>query len=119
MAGRAQRPTGRKRSKSFDRKADAKTWLAEQQTAIARGIYVDPSEGRITLEEYAARWLPTKVRLRETSRARIETTLRAHLIPALGDRPLASIRRSDVQAFVSSLWRVSGHRPRCERPTTP
>ena len=39
-------PFGRKRSRSFDRKADAQRWLAEQTTSIARGSYVDPSGGK-------------------------------------------------------------------------
>ncbi|MGB2921518.1 MAG: hypothetical protein WBB57_00525 [Mycobacterium sp.] len=40
---------------------------------------------------------------RPSSRAHIETMLRRHAYPALGDRALSSILPSDIQAWVKGL----------------
>src|SRR5256885_13154613 len=44
-----------------------------------------------------------EVQHRHSTRARVEGDLRKHLYPALGGRPLNSITRSDVQAWVTQL----------------
>ena len=67
-----------------------------------RGQYVDPRAGRLTFREYAERWRVAQVH-RPTTRAHVETHLRRHAYPALGDRPLSSVRPSDVQAWTAGL----------------
>jgi hypothetical protein len=39
-------PTGRERSKSFTRRADAQKYLTEIEAAKLRGSWVDPAQGR-------------------------------------------------------------------------
>jgi integrase len=95
-------PDGRERARHFDRKVDAQRWLDEQTAAIVTGQYVDPKAGRITFREYAERWRAAQVH-RPTTRAHVETMLRRHAYPVLGDRPLSSARPSDVQAWTAGL----------------
>jgi integrase len=95
-------PDGRERARHFDRKVDAQRWLDEQTTAVMTGQYVDPRAGRITFREYAERWRAAQVH-RPSSRAHVETMLRRHTYPVLGDRPLSSVRPSDVQAWAAGL----------------
>jgi integrase len=96
-------PTGRERSKSFDRKADAERWLAEMAHTKTRGIWTDPRLGRVRFAEWLASWWSTTTNLRPTTRARDETLLRLHALPRFGDMPLAAIRQLEVRAWVAEL----------------
>lgn len=93
---------GREHTKSFTRKVDAGQWLDGQTAAVVSGTHVDPRAGAITFRDYAERWRKIQVQ-RASSRAHIETMLRRHAYPALGDRPLSSILPSDIQAWVKGL----------------
>lgn len=93
---------GREHAKSFGRKVDAQQWLDEVTASVVTGQYVDPKAGQITFRDYAERWREMQVQ-RPSSRAHIETMLRRHAYPTLGDRPLSSIMPSDVQAWVKGL----------------
>ncbi len=92
-------PDGREHAKHFSRKIDGERWLVEQQGKIARGEYVDPNAGRQTLASYAEQWVAAQVH-RPSTAAVIEVDLRRHILPAFGHRQLASVRPSEVQAWV-------------------
>ena len=92
----------KQRSKSFDRKADAQRFLATVEADKLRGTYVDPRAGQITLDEYVETWMAAQV-WRAGTRALARGHIANHIGPALGNRQLATITRTDVQAFVSSL----------------
>lgn len=95
---------GKEHAKRFDRKADAERWLATEQADIARGTWVDPAAGKITVADYAAGWMarmgPT---WRVSTAAGIANNLEHHVLPVLGRRPVASLRKSDVEALCASL----------------
>lgn len=93
---------GSEHTKSFTRKVDAGQWLDGQTAAVVTGTHVDPRAGDITLRDYAEHWRKIQVQ-RPSSRAHIETMLRRHAYPTLGDRPLSSILPSDIQAWVKGL----------------
>ncbi|UUO03625.1 N-terminal phage integrase SAM-like domain-containing protein [Mycolicibacterium novocastrense] len=93
---------GREHAKSFARKIDAKRWLDGFTAAVVTGTYVDPKAGQVTFRDYAEAWRKMQVQ-RPSSQAHIETMLRRHAYPTLGDRPLSSILPSDVQAWVKGL----------------
>lgn len=95
-------PDGKERAKGFDRKTDAQRWLNEVTASVVTGQYVDPKAGQVTFRDYAERWREMQVQ-RPSSRAHVETMLRRHAYPTLGDRHLSSILPSDVQAWVKSL----------------
>jgi integrase len=95
-------PDDRERARHFDRKVDAQRWLDEQTAAIVTGTYVDPKAGRETVGEHAARWRATLVHRPNYLRV-IDNALANHIVPAFGDRPLSTLRRSDVQGFVATL----------------
>lgn len=93
---------GREHAKSYARKTDAQRWLDEVTASVVTGQYVDPKAGQITFRDYAERWREMQVQ-RPSSRAHVETMLRRHAYPTLGDRHLSSILPSDVQAWVKGL----------------
>jgi integrase len=93
---------GREHAKSFGRKVDAQRWLDEATAAVVTGQYVDPKAGQVTFKDYAERWRQMQVQ-RPSSAAHVETMLRRHAYPTLGERRLAAIMPSDIQAWVKSL----------------
>ncbi len=90
---------GKQCKKSFDRHADARRFLAKVTTDLATGAYVDQRGGRTLFREYAESWRLAQVH-RPTTVAQVETHLRNHVLPSFGDRPLASVRPSEIQAWV-------------------
>ena len=95
-------PGGQQVARNFDRKLDATRWLDEQKAAVLTGQYVDPRAGRVTFREYAEAWRAAQVH-RPSTVANLESLLRRHAYPRFGDRPLASIRPSEVQAWAKGL----------------
>jgi integrase len=103
-------PEGRERARHFDRKVDAEHWLATIEADIVRGTYLDPLAGRVTFQEHADRWLTQQPHRPNTSRL-YRRTLRLHVYPAIGEMPLSSLRRSDIQTIVGSLS-ANGYKPK-------
>ena len=97
-----RRPTAESTQRRFARKVDAQQWLDEVTAAVVTGQYVDPKAGQVTFRDYAERWREMQVQ-RPSSRAHVETMLRRHAYPTLGDRRLSSIMPSDIQAWVKGL----------------
>jgi integrase len=91
----------REHARHFTRKADAELWLAQVRADQLRGTYVDPRAGRVTLKEFAERWLAAQGH-RAGTRRLYERTMRLHVLPVLGDRPLAAIRRTDIQGLITA-----------------
>lgn len=113
MASIAKRPNGkwraryrdqagREHSRHFSRKTDAQRWLDEVTTSVVTGQYVAPDAGRITFREYAENWRRAQVH-RPTSAEKVESILRLHAYPTLGDLELRAILPSHVQAWVKGL----------------
>jgi hypothetical protein len=61
------------------------------------GSYVDPRAGLVTVEAFAEQWRAGQV-WRPSSVERTRIMLACHVYPALGRRPLAHVRPSEVQA---------------------
>jgi integrase len=93
---------GKEHSRHFARKADAQRWLDEVTTSIVTGTYVDPQAGRVTFRDFAVEWLAMQP-LRPTTVLKYEQFLRLNINPQLGDRTLAAIRPSHIQAMVARL----------------
>ncbi len=99
---RYQDQSRRERSKTFDRMADAKAFRVSVEADVARGTYLDPAAGRITLRDYAGEWLVRQT-FDESTRQATELRLRLHILPSVGALPLVAIRPSHVQGMVRSL----------------
>lgn len=95
-------PSSRQVSRAFSRKIDAERWLTSVEAAKLTGGYVDPKAGRVTFRDYAEDWRARQL-WRESTAAKIESDLRVHLYPAIGDMPLSSVRPSDLDVLVKSL----------------
>ena len=97
-------PEGKQRAKLCRTKVDAERFVATTTADIVRGTYIDPGAGRVTLADYASEWLarmgPT---WRVSTAAGIANSLEHHVLPVLGRRLVASLRKSDVEALCASL----------------
>jgi integrase len=94
-------PGGVEKSKTFTRKLDAQRWLDEVTADLVTGRYVDPRAGRVTLRTFAQRWLETQT-FDESTREAVESRLRVHILPVLGDVELRNLRPSTIQAWLRS-----------------
>jgi len=92
-------PDGRTTAKTFAKRGDAERHLTIIEHSKLSGSYVDPAAGRITFAEYAEQWRAMQVH-RPASAVAVEVTLRRHVVPRLGHRPMAQIRHSEVQSLI-------------------
>jgi integrase len=99
-------PGGPQKTKQFARKVDAERHLVDVQHRLMSGTYVDPSASRMTLDAYAEVYLARQPWRRST--VALATNALGHARRKLGDRPLGSIRKGDVQAAVSGLELAPG-----------
>lgn len=94
---------GRPQSKVFDYKADAIAHLDRVDAALERGTYVSPGHRRQTVAQYVTgSWLPAQA-WRPATRELFDSQWRKHIEPRWADAPLASIRRTALQAWVNEL----------------
>jgi len=76
--------------------------LASVEHSKLTGAYIDPAAGRVMFRDYAEAWRQVQPHRAGTTIA-VEQHLRLHVYPALGARPIAAVRTSEVQALVRSL----------------
>lgn len=96
-------PDGQQRTKTFDRKSDAERYLTGVESAKLVGSYVDPSRARITVADWATRWLEAQAHLKPSTRERYEGILREHLLPRWAKVRLADVSHAEIQAWVTQL----------------
>lgn len=94
-------PDGKQRKENFVKKPQAETRAAEIKNELDRGHYIDRAAGRETFRALGESWRTSAIH-RERTEGRVERTLRLHLYPTFGNRGVASVKRSDVQAWVKS-----------------
>ncbi len=77
----------------------AEKLLAKRLNEIGDGEYVEPS--RQTFGEFKDVWVEkyAQAQVRPSTLARYLSTFKTHILPALGDKPLADIGVEDVQGF--------------------
>ena len=101
-------PDGSEKSKTFDRKSDADRFASKVEHDVNFGGYIDPHAGRVTVREYGQQWRVSQLQHAVSTARDVEGALRVHLYPALGDRPIGSVRPSDVQGWVAGLTKTLG-----------
>lgn len=91
-------PDGEERSKSFrdGQLKAARDWKAQQEVDLARGTYVDPKAGKITVAAFAKSWL-ADLDIDELSRQSMEMRFRKRIIPHLGKAELSAVKPSAIR----------------------
>jgi integrase len=114
MAGSvSKRPDGRYRAryrddarkehaKHFDTKRDAQRWLDNVTASKVTGQYVDPTNAKMKFRVYAEQWRSAQRHRPATARA-VEAALTIDILPTFGDRPIGSIRPTEIKTWVRSI----------------
>ncbi|MFE1295772.1 tyrosine-type recombinase/integrase [Streptomyces sp. NPDC058731] len=97
-------PDGTEKSKSFpDRqKRLAEQWLSQIEADMARGQYIDPQAGRVTVRQHAERWLAS-LTMDPGTFVGTEQRIRLHVLPHLGSRTLGSLRPTHIREWLRKL----------------
>jgi len=94
-------PDGKQRSRVFTRKLDAQRHLTNVEHQKLVGGYVDPRAGKVTFRSYAEQWSARQIW--RPSSADAFAAAFARVFPVIGDRPVAQLRTSELQALVKKL----------------
>ncbi|GAA4747859.1 hypothetical protein GCM10023350_35970 [Nocardioides endophyticus] len=98
---------GREHARHFVQQDDAQQWLDEVTAPSTIGRPTQPPGDGVTFREYAEMWRSIRLH-RASSSAHVETMLRRHVYPTLGDRRLVTIVHSDIQSWVCILSAAGG-----------
>lgn len=84
---------------------EAQLYLSTVTVSKAAGEYIDPVASRVPLRMFADSWLRSKQppMTKPSYYATLEQAWRSHVAPVWADREISSIRRSEVQDWVSEL----------------
>lgn len=102
--------TGRQRSRSFRTKALAERFEHAVRADTDRGIATAQPVTRHTVATWATEWLTSAHNLRHGGRDLYQRDLDRHILPRLGDKPLAQLTATDIDAFLGAMA-AAGHAP--------
>jgi integrase len=88
---------------TFARKAEAQRYLTLVESQIARGEWTDPERAKVTLGDYAERWIAERPGLRPRTVELYRWLLRRHISPWLGGVPLGKIDTPLVREWRAKL----------------
>jgi integrase len=100
---RLRDPYGRLYKRTFRTKREAERFRATELTDRARGAWVDPRRGKVTLEQYGRQWLSRRPDLRPRTRELYEGLLRLHILPALGELEIGAVTTQVVRAWRAQM----------------
>lgn len=88
---------------SFDRRADAKRWEADQLSKLQAGGWIDPVRGRISFAALAEEWQSSREHLAVRSQETTRFLLDSYILPVLGSLPIAAISATDVERALTAM----------------
>ncbi len=93
---------GRKLSRTFGTQFEAKTWLAQQETAYLTGSLGRQGGGDVAFRDWVDEWLATRAIFKPSTQANDRGRL-PELLDAFGDLPLRQITPTLVRQWMSEL----------------
>lgn len=96
---------GASRSRVVPKRGQGEKLVAKMEADKLTGSYIDPNRGKVTFQTYAEQWVASQV-FDEASLAAVRSRLKTHAYPTLGPKPLAGIRPSTVQTWLSGIQRA-------------
>jgi hypothetical protein len=90
---------------TFATKGDAGRFLDSIRTDLERGQWIDPNAGRVTLAEFARRWLKERP-LRPRTKELYAGLLELHVLPSLGETGLNRLTAAKVRTWHADLDRT-------------
>jgi integrase len=96
-------PSRRQHERRFRRKVDAQRWLDEATSALVTQTWTAPQRSRVTVMEWADRWLAAQTGVKPSTRYRYDNLLRTHVLPTWGQYRLADVTHADVAVWTAQL----------------
>jgi Integrase len=98
-------PDGRRRSApdTFDTKRDAEQFLVRVETLLMSDEWTDPIRARVTVGDYADRWITERPGLRPRTVELYRWLMRKHIEPRLGGVQLGQLTTAVVREWRASL----------------
>lgn len=92
--------------RTFRTKAEANRWLSLMEADTTRGVSIDPSAGKVTVEEYATAWLKGRPNLAPRTREIYDAQIRLYILPKIAERipALGPMGLGDLKADLIRLW---------------
>src|SRR5262245_19034133 len=94
-------PWGRQVAKTHKTKALADAYYKRMSGDMARGEYVDPRLGRITLARWADEWLASARNLSRGGYDTYRRDLDRHILPVLGKVPVGRVSAQDIDRYLT------------------
>ncbi|NDK00945.1 tyrosine recombinase XerC [Bacillus subtilis] len=92
-----------KKKRGFDKKKDAKEFIAEVESAINKGMYIQTP--KITVKDYLERWLEVKsINIGSQTVTLYKNSLKNYIYPYIGDILLANLKTEHINNFIHALY---------------
>ena len=99
-------------------RVDAERYLTTIESSKLTGSYVDRARSRVTVGEWADRWLAGQAHLKPTTRERYAGIVRKHIRLRWGTTRLADVTHADVQSWVTSPSSAASPNPQPSAKST-
>ncbi|MBX7434162.1 site-specific integrase [Mycobacterium sp. Y57] len=95
---------GREHARSFDRKADAQSWLDGDVTpALATGSFVAPEAGKVTVDAVYRAWSAAQAHISAKTAATRRSAWGSRVKPRWGDVAVVDVKTSAIRSWVSAM----------------
>jgi integrase len=102
------------RREGFKRQLDAQRALEEEQHGVTVGTAASLADRRLTVSQWADRWLASRAKIRLTTRYAYAHVLSQYVKPGIGHHVLAEVRADHIDAMLG-LIRAGKIRPQTNR----
>ena len=97
-------PAGNRRGKRFHRYEEARVFARDVEADKARGAYVDPAKGKISVAEAWGRFRDGPLRsYKESTQTGYRFHFERYVLPAVGTRRLNSLGKEDIEKLIHDL----------------
>jgi len=92
---------GTEKARTFATQDEAVRWKREQERAMERGEWIDPSLSSITFADWSQKWLSAKNDIAASTKRGYVTRLNTHLLPVFGKSKLTSITNNQIGQWIA------------------
>ena len=92
---------GTEKARTFSTQDEAVRWKREQERAMERGEWIDPSLSSITFAVWSQKWLSAKNDIAASTKRGYVTRLNTHLLPVFGKSKLTSITNNQIGQWIA------------------
>lgn len=105
---RLRDPSGRVYNRTFLTRKAAENYELREKADRARGLWIDPRRGKVTVAEWSEQWISERSDLRVRTVELYRGLLRLHIAPCLGQVELGKLTPSQVRTWFAGLHASSG-----------